>query len=86
MSKKPSKRYRAALQVADLKAKYDVAQAAEIIKKMPGAKFDETVEISAFLGVDQFSLEFLPTKLCTLVLDKLIEERLRQVRDRKSVV
>ncbi len=52
MSKKPSKRYRAALQVADLKAKYDVAQAAEIIKKMPGAKFDETVEISAFLGVD----------------------------------
>jgi large subunit ribosomal protein L1 len=52
MSKKPSKRYRAALQVADLKAKYDVTQAAEIIKKMPGAKFDETVEISAFLGVD----------------------------------
>ena len=52
MSKQPSKRYRAALQVADLKAKYDVNQAAEIIKKMPGAKFDETVEISAFLGVD----------------------------------
>jgi large subunit ribosomal protein L1 len=52
MSKKPSKRYRAAQQVADLKAKYDVNQAAEIIKKMPGAKFDETVEISAFLGVD----------------------------------
>ena len=52
MSKKPSKRYRAAAQVADLKAKYDIAQAAEIIKKMPGAKFDETVEISAFLGVD----------------------------------
>ena len=52
MSKQPSKRYRAAQQVADLKAKYDVNQAAEIIKKMPGAKFDETVEISAFLGVD----------------------------------
>jgi large subunit ribosomal protein L1 len=52
MSKKPSKRYRAAQQVADLKAKYDVNQAAEIIKKMPGTKFDETVEISAFLGVD----------------------------------
>jgi large subunit ribosomal protein L1 len=52
MSKQPSKRYRAAAQVADLKAKYDIAQAAEIIKKMPGAKFDETVEISAFLGVD----------------------------------
>ena len=52
MSKQPSKRYRAAAQVADLKAKYDIAQAAEIIKKMPGAKFDETVEISSFLGVD----------------------------------
>ncbi|MEY3109913.1 MAG: hypothetical protein RL079_598, partial [Verrucomicrobiota bacterium] len=52
MSKKTNKRYRAALQVADLKAKYDVNQATEIIKKMPGTKFDETVEISAFLGVD----------------------------------
>lgn len=52
MKHKTSKRYRAALQVADLKAKYDVNQATEIIKKMPGTKFDETVEISAFLGVD----------------------------------
>jgi large subunit ribosomal protein L1 len=52
MKTKNSKRYRAALQVADLKAKYDVNQASEIIKKMPGTKFDETVEISAFLGVD----------------------------------
>ncbi len=52
MKNKNSKRYRAALQVADLKAKYDVNQATEIIKKMPGTKFDETVEISAFLGVD----------------------------------
>ncbi len=52
MKNKNSKRYRAALQVADLKAKYDVNQATEIIKKMPATKFDETVEISAFLGVD----------------------------------
>ncbi|MBM3825555.1 MAG: 50S ribosomal protein L1 [Verrucomicrobia bacterium] len=52
MSKNPSKRYRAALQVADLKAKYEVPQAVDILKKMPAAKFDETVEISAFLGVD----------------------------------
>lgn len=52
MKTKSSKRYRAALQVADLKAHYDVAQATDIIKKMPSAKFDETVEISAFLGVD----------------------------------
>ncbi len=52
MSKNPSKRYRAALQVADLKAKYEVGQAVDILKKMPSAKFDETVEISAFLGVD----------------------------------
>ncbi len=30
MSKNPSKRYRAALQVADLKAKYEVPQAVDI--------------------------------------------------------
>ncbi|MFM7209687.1 MAG: 50S ribosomal protein L1 [Verrucomicrobiota bacterium] len=52
MSKNPSKRYRAALPIAALKANYEVPQAVDILKKMPSAKFDETVEISAFLGVD----------------------------------
>jgi len=52
MNKKPSKRYQAAAKVADLTQIFAVNQAAEIIKKMPAAKFDETVEVSACLGVD----------------------------------
>ena len=52
MNKKPSKRYQAAAKVADLTQIFAVEKAAEIIKKMPAAKFDETVEVSACLGVD----------------------------------
>lgn len=52
MSKKQSKRYKAALAAGDLKASYTVAEAVEVLKKMPVAKFDETVEVSARLGVD----------------------------------
>lgn len=52
MNRNPSKRYVAAAKVADLAKDHDVAAAAEILKKMPSAKFDETVEISACLGVD----------------------------------
>jgi len=52
MNRNPSKRYVAAAKVADLAKDHPVAAAAEILKKMPSAKFDETVEISACLGVD----------------------------------
>ena len=52
MNAKSSKRYREAAKAADLAQPYSVAQAAEILKKMPSAKFDETVELSACLGVD----------------------------------
>lgn len=52
MNTQASKRYREAAKAADLAQTYSVAQAAEILKKMPSAKFDETVEISACLGVD----------------------------------
>ena len=52
MNRQPSKRYRAATQAGDLTQVHSVAAAAEILKKMPAAKFDETVEISACLGVD----------------------------------
>lgn len=52
MNNHTSKRYREAAKAADLAQTYSVAQAAEILKKMPSAKFDETVEISACLGVD----------------------------------
>ena len=51
MQKKESKRYTATKAVGDLAASYSVAEAVEMLAKMPKAKFDETVEISARLGV-----------------------------------
>ncbi len=50
--KKPSKRYRSALQVADLAKEYPLKDAVAILAKFPQAKFDETVELSFRLGVD----------------------------------
>ncbi len=50
--KKQSKRYRSAIQVADLTKEYPLKEAVEILNKFPKAKFDETVELSFSLGVD----------------------------------
>ena len=47
-----SKRYRSAVQVADLTKDYALTEAVEILTKFPKAKFDETVELSLRLGVD----------------------------------
>lgn len=49
---KLSKRYKQALAVADLSKGYSIEQAVEILGKMPKAKFDETVELAARLGLD----------------------------------
>ena len=49
---KQSKRYRSALEVADLAKDYPLKEAVEILSKFPKAKFDETVEMSVRLGVD----------------------------------
>jgi large subunit ribosomal protein L1 len=49
---KPSKRYRSAIQVADLTKEYPLKEAVDILAKFPKAKFDETVELSFRLGVD----------------------------------
>jgi large subunit ribosomal protein L1 len=49
---KKSKRYRSALQAADLTKDYPLKDAVEILAKFPKAKFDETVELSLRLGVD----------------------------------
>jgi large subunit ribosomal protein L1 len=53
--KKASKRYRSAIQVADLTKEYPLKEAVEILAKFPKAKFDETVELSFSLGVDAAS-------------------------------
>ena len=49
---KQSKRYRSALQAADLVKAYPLTEAVDILSKFPKAKFDETVELSVRLGVD----------------------------------
>ena len=49
---KHSKRYRSAIQVADLTKEYPLKEAVDILAKFPKAKFDETVELSFRLGVD----------------------------------
>src|SRR5512133_2104595 len=52
MAKKHSKRYNAAVKVADLTKDYPLKEAVEVLAKFPKAKFDETVELSFRLGVD----------------------------------
>jgi large subunit ribosomal protein L1 len=52
MAKKQSKRYRSAVQAADLTKDYPLKDAVDILAKFPKAKFDETVELSFRLGVD----------------------------------
>jgi large subunit ribosomal protein L1 len=49
---KRSKRYREALQLYDRENPYHPKEAMEIIKKMPGSRFDDTVELTFRLGVD----------------------------------
>lgn len=50
--KKTSKRYRSALDAADLKKPYPLKEAIDVLSKLPPAKFDESVELSFRLGVD----------------------------------
>ena len=52
---KHSKRYRSALQAADLAKDYPLKDAVEVLAKFPQAKFDETVEVAIRLGVDPTS-------------------------------
>lgn len=49
---KGSKRYRQAVEMADLTKTYTVADASALLNKLPKAKFDETVELYAHLTVD----------------------------------
>ena len=49
---KRSKRYREAAAAIDRNQVYEVAEALELLKKLPGAKFDETVEVVIRLDID----------------------------------
>ena len=46
------KRYLEARELIDREKKYRLEEAVQILRKMRGAKFDETVELSCHLGVD----------------------------------
>jgi large subunit ribosomal protein L1 len=47
-----SKRYKEALAKVDREQRYEVEDAVDILKSLPSAQFDETVEISVQLGID----------------------------------
>jgi large subunit ribosomal protein L1 len=49
---KLKKKYKAALEVADLKQEFSLQDAISVLNKFPKAKFDETVEMSFRLSVD----------------------------------
>ncbi|HOS74775.1 MAG TPA: 50S ribosomal protein L1, partial [Verrucomicrobiota bacterium] len=48
----PSKRYRKALELVDVRKTYPLKDAVEVLAKFPKAKFNETVELAFCLGVD----------------------------------
>ena len=50
--KKNGKRYQECEKLIDKSKVYPVAEAIELLEKMPKAKFDETVELHVKLGVD----------------------------------
>ena len=50
--KKRGKKYRAALEKIDQTRKYSLEEAARTVKEVAFAKFDETVELTMWLGVD----------------------------------
>ena len=49
---KQSKRYRAAAEGLDRSKVYDIREAIELIKGLPAAKFDETLDVVVRLGID----------------------------------
>ncbi len=52
MARGQSKRYKQAAALFDRRTHYGLADAIDILKKMPTRKFDETVELSFRLGID----------------------------------
>ena len=49
---KPSKRYRSSHELVERDRSYTLREAVDILKQMPRAKFDESVDIALNLGVD----------------------------------
>jgi large subunit ribosomal protein L1 len=52
VSRQPGKRYRRALEAFDHTREYPPSEAIRIVKSLPDARFDETVEVAFRLGID----------------------------------
>jgi large subunit ribosomal protein L1 len=66
MSKKRSKRYRAAHELVEEGRKYSLSDALGVLKKMPPTKFDQTVTVSMRLGVDPKQSDQMVRGTCPL--------------------
>ncbi|MBV9490596.1 MAG: 50S ribosomal protein L1 [Verrucomicrobia bacterium] len=68
MSKKQrrSKRYRACLELVQLRKPYPLEEAVSTLKKLPPAKFDQTVTLSFRLGVDPRQSDQMVRGTCPL--------------------
>lgn len=66
MLKKRSKRYRAASEKVDVKKKFALRDAIDLLKTLPATKFDQTVTISFKLGVDPRQSDQMVRGTCPL--------------------
>lgn len=66
MAKQRSKRYRQAAELVEEDKDYTLAEAIDILKKFPPAKYDETVSISVRLGVDAKQSDQMVRGTCPL--------------------
>jgi len=55
----PSKRFKEALKLVDAKKAYPLAEAVQVLKKFPRAKFDETVDLAIKLNGERVRPRFL---------------------------
>lgn len=66
MSKKASKRYRAAAEKVDAHKAYLLSEAVTVLKTLPAPKFDQTVTLSFRLGVDPKQSDQMVRGTCPL--------------------
>jgi large subunit ribosomal protein L1 len=52
MARKRSKRYQEALKLVEVGRRYPLEEAADLVRKLPGPKFDQSVTLSFRMGVD----------------------------------
>lgn len=66
MATKRSKRYQKAAQLVEEGKSYSLAEAAELLKKFPAPKFDQTVTLSFKMGVDPRKSDQMVRDTCPL--------------------